>query len=255
MSDPHTPSASTAVTVPASGVARLGARAAPLVCLLLQPVLQRIVGRTAVDAGADAVYCGFRNATNARNFPGLNFTPEELAEAVAYAHRQGAKVLLALNTYPPAGRTTLWREAAETGAPLAVPARCYHARAHGRTKDNCQFVCEGDADGMPLATRDGRPFLRVNGIQILSESYVCLAGEAGALVRAGVGHLRLMPQAVDMVAVAQAFRDCLDGRKDPAEVETGLADLCPGTRFSNGFYHGVAGYRKIAADAAAMVDR
>jgi collagenase-like PrtC family protease len=29
---------------------------------------------------------------------------------------------------------------------LAVSARCYHARAYGRTKDNCQFVCEGDAD-------------------------------------------------------------------------------------------------------------
>ncbi len=78
--------------------------------------------RTAVDAGADAVYCGFRNATNARNFPGLNFTPEELAEAVAYAHRRGAKVLLALNTYPPAGRTALWREAAEIGARLGVDA-------------------------------------------------------------------------------------------------------------------------------------
>ena len=78
--------------------------------------------RTAVDAGADAVYCGFRNATNARNFPGLNFTPEELAEAVAYAHRGGAKVLLALNTYPPAGKTALWREAAETGARLGVDA-------------------------------------------------------------------------------------------------------------------------------------
>ena len=36
--------------------------------------------RTAVDAGADAVYCGFQDATNARNFPGLNFTPEELAQ-------------------------------------------------------------------------------------------------------------------------------------------------------------------------------
>ena len=30
--------------------------------------------RTAVDAGADAVYCGLQNETNARNFPGLNFT-------------------------------------------------------------------------------------------------------------------------------------------------------------------------------------
>lgn len=78
--------------------------------------------RTAVDAGADAVYCGFQNATNARNFPGLNFTPDELAGAVVYAHSKGAKVLLALNTYPPAGKLELWREAADIGARLGVDA-------------------------------------------------------------------------------------------------------------------------------------
>lgn len=78
--------------------------------------------RTAVDAGADAVYCGFQDATNARNFPGLNFTPDELAEAVAYAHARGTKVLLALNTYPPAGNVDLWRQAADTGARLGVDA-------------------------------------------------------------------------------------------------------------------------------------
>ena len=45
-------------------------------------------------------------------------------------------------------------------ASLAVSARCYHARAHGRTKDNCQFVCEQDADGMPLNTRADAPIAR-----------------------------------------------------------------------------------------------
>ena len=78
--------------------------------------------RTAVDAGADAVYCGFQNATNARNFPGLNFTPAELGRSVAYAHARGAKVLLALNTYPPAGKFQLWRDAADLGADLGVDA-------------------------------------------------------------------------------------------------------------------------------------
>ena len=47
--------------------------------------------RAAVDAGADAVYFGFRDETNARNFPGLNFSPAELAEAVAYAASGGAR--------------------------------------------------------------------------------------------------------------------------------------------------------------------
>ncbi len=78
--------------------------------------------RAAVDAGADAVYCGLQNATNARNFPGLNFTPEELATSIAYAHDDGAKVLLAVNTFPPAGKVALWREAIDTGALLGVDA-------------------------------------------------------------------------------------------------------------------------------------
>ncbi len=78
--------------------------------------------RTAVDAGADAVYCGFKNATNARNFPGLNFTPDELEKSVAYAHARDAKVLLALNTYPPAGKFQLWKDAADIGAKLGVDA-------------------------------------------------------------------------------------------------------------------------------------
>jgi len=78
--------------------------------------------RTAVDAGADAVYCGFQNETNARNFTGLNFTPEELQRSVAYAHDRDTKVLLAINTFPPAGKVALWKEAVDTGARLGVDA-------------------------------------------------------------------------------------------------------------------------------------
>jgi O2-independent ubiquinone biosynthesis protein UbiU len=93
-------------------------RAGELVCPAGTPAALR----TAVDAGADSVYCGFRNATNARNFPGLNFTPDELQGAVAYAHERGAKVLLALNTYPPAGKVGLWRDAAAIAARTGVDA-------------------------------------------------------------------------------------------------------------------------------------
>lgn len=94
--------------------------------------------RTAVDAGADAVYCGLQNATNARNFPGLNFTPAELEQALAYAHARGAKVLLAINTFPPAGQFDLWRAAVDLAASLGVDAiivadmgvAAYAARKH-----------------------------------------------------------------------------------------------------------------------------
>ncbi len=78
--------------------------------------------RTAVDVGADAVYCGFQNASNARNFPGLNFTLEEMEQGVAYAHERGTKVLLAINTFPPAGKTDIWKQAVDDGAHFGVDA-------------------------------------------------------------------------------------------------------------------------------------
>ncbi|MDZ4867840.1 MAG: peptidase U32 family protein, partial [Alphaproteobacteria bacterium] len=78
--------------------------------------------RTAVEAGADAVYCGLQNATNARNFPGLNFTVSELRECVRLAHAGDAKVLLAVNTFPPAGGFALWRGAIDTAIDVGVDA-------------------------------------------------------------------------------------------------------------------------------------
>ncbi|MES0811100.1 peptidase U32 family protein [Roseibium sp. SCPC15] len=72
--------------------------------------------RAAADAGADAIYCGFANETNARNFPGLNFSPEELAEGVVYAHQRGAKVLVAINTFARAGNVDIWQRAVDDAA-------------------------------------------------------------------------------------------------------------------------------------------
>lgn len=78
--------------------------------------------RVAVDAGADAVYMGFRDETNARNFPGLNFSVDELAEALDYAHAAGSKVLLAVNTYATAGNSDPWIKAVDNAAKLKVDA-------------------------------------------------------------------------------------------------------------------------------------
>lgn len=73
--------------------------------------------RAAVDAGAHTVYCGFADETNARNFPGLNFSRDELAAGVAYAHQAGSRVLVAVNTFPRAGAEEIWHRAvADAGA-------------------------------------------------------------------------------------------------------------------------------------------
>ncbi len=76
----------------------------------------------AVGAGADAVYCGFRDETNARNFPGLNFSRDELRSSVAHAHRHGVKVLVAINTFPRAGALDLWRQAVDDAAAAGADA-------------------------------------------------------------------------------------------------------------------------------------
>ncbi|WP_416885021.1 peptidase U32 family protein, partial [Marinospirillum sp.] len=52
--------------------------------------------KAAVDQGANAVYLGFRNATNARQFAGLNFTENKAAEGIAYAHARGCRVFCAI---------------------------------------------------------------------------------------------------------------------------------------------------------------
>ena len=72
--------------------------------------------RAAIEAGADTVYCSYNDRTNARNYPGLNFDVEEMAEGVAYAHRKGAKVLVAINTFPPAGQMKDWQAAVDNAA-------------------------------------------------------------------------------------------------------------------------------------------
>ena len=94
--------------------------------------------RAAVDYGADCVYIGFRDDTNARNFTGLNFDETAAREGLRYAHARGAKVLLAINTYPQAANWKRWTatvdKAAEMGFDAAIVADAglmeYAARVH-----------------------------------------------------------------------------------------------------------------------------
>jgi O2-independent ubiquinone biosynthesis protein UbiU len=78
--------------------------------------------RVAVDAGADAVYCGFNDETNARNFPGLNFSRTDMRESIAYAHAHGAKVLVAINTFPRAGALAPWQRAVDDAVAAGADA-------------------------------------------------------------------------------------------------------------------------------------
>ncbi|MCC2636450.1 MAG: putative protease [Moraxellaceae bacterium] len=78
--------------------------------------------KAAVDNGADCVYVGFRDQTNARNFAGLNFDEASLRDGIAYAQARGVKVFVALNTFALAEDVTPWHRAIDQAAALGVAA-------------------------------------------------------------------------------------------------------------------------------------
>lgn len=133
--------------------------------------------------------------------------------------------------------------------PLAISARCFHARAHGLHKDGCRYVCGEDADGLEVRTLENQPFVTVNGTQTLSHTCLNLVRDLATLTRDGITRFRLSPQTTDMPAVARVFRDVLDRRISGDEGEASLASVVTGMPFSNGFLHSVEGHRYVGANA------
>jgi len=119
--------------------------------------------------------------------------------------------------------------------PLAYSARCFTARALDVPKDQCGFRCIDYPDGLPLATRDGRPFLRINGIQIQGEEITDLGPDLPMLRELGVDVLRLYPQQEGMAEIAAHF--------DLARHSPGAAAPI-GLR--NRYWHGEAGMRPMS---------
>ena len=78
--------------------------------------------KAAVDNGANCVYLGLRDATNARNFAGLNFDDAAIVSGVSYAHARGCQVYMALNTYPQAAQPKRWQQAVDKAANMGVDA-------------------------------------------------------------------------------------------------------------------------------------
>ncbi|MEZ5524231.1 MAG: peptidase U32 family protein [Pseudomonadales bacterium] len=78
--------------------------------------------KAAVDHGADAVYIGFKDDTNARHFAGLNFNDGTSQKAIRYAHGKGCRVYVAINTYPQPAGWARWQKAVDVAARLGIDA-------------------------------------------------------------------------------------------------------------------------------------
>lgn len=125
--------------------------------------------------------------------------------------------------------------------PLAFSARCFTARAHQRPKDDCGFVCAQYADGLTLSSREGAPFLALNGIQTQSAAAQNVLDSLPAIAAAGVDVLRLSPQSGQFPAVVAAFRGALEGAATAAAAAMPEASLPGG--YCDGFLRGMPGMR------------
>ena len=156
--------------------------------------------KAAVDHGADGVYLGLKDNTNARNFSGLNFDDRTLAEGIRYAHARGRQVLMALNTYPQPGQVERWQRAVDRAADLGVDA-----------------VILADAGLMAYAAKT-HPELRLHlSVQGSATSY-----EAIEFYRERFGIRRaVLPRVLSLAQVENVVRNT------PVEIELfGFGGLC-----------------------------
>lgn len=125
--------------------------------------------------------------------------------------------------------------------PLAISARCAHARVYKRSKNNCEFVCDKDQNGLEVFTLDQQPFLTVNGLQTMSYTVCNLIAEIPTLKKMGVHYFRLSAQVTNMATVAQLFHAVIDEKISAHEGMQKLRELLPNAIFSDGFYQQKAG--------------
>ncbi len=147
----------------------------------------------------------------------------------------GRQALAAMRPEMPAGVET--EVFAHGRLPLAYSARCFTARRYRLQKDSCEFRCIEFPDGLTLKTREGAPFLAINGIQTQSAKIYHLERELPELAAAGVDLIRVSPQSDAMPALIAAYRDLLAGR--PAAMPAG--DYC------NGFWYERPGLEMVTA--------
>lgn len=123
--------------------------------------------------------------------------------------------------------------------PLAFSARCFTARHRNLPKDDCRFSCIAHPDGLRMDTRDGQPFLVLNGIQTQSAAVYNLAGEFDALVASGVDVLRISPQSEHTAQIVARF-DTLRRGTDAAAIAADVTTLLPDAA-CDGYWHGRPG--------------
>jgi len=124
--------------------------------------------------------------------------------------------------------------------PLAHSARCFTARRFNLQKESCEFGCLAFPDGLVLETRDGIPFLALNGVQTQSARSYNLAADVGALHAAGIDILRVSAAARGTPEVLNTLRRTIDEALAPGAAQAAFMALAEETQ-CNGFWRGRPG--------------
>ncbi len=166
-----------------------------------------------------------------------SYTLQLLAEAGAtrwvFPPEIGRSALAGLQKEKPAIETEVF---AHGRLPLAYSARCFTARRYRLQKDSCEFRCLDFPEGLLLKTREGMPFLTLNGIQTMSARVYHLERELPGLA-ANVELIRLSPQPAQMDELIAAYRGLLDG----------VAAPMPAGDYCNGFWYEKPGLDWVTA--------
>jgi collagenase-like PrtC family protease len=78
--------------------------------------------KAALQQGADAIYVGFRDDTNARHFAGLNLDERQLETGLSLIRKSGKQLYVAVNTYAQPQGWVRWQRAVDHAAALGVDA-------------------------------------------------------------------------------------------------------------------------------------
>ena len=124
--------------------------------------------------------------------------------------------------------------------PLAYSARCFTARSHNLPKDDCQFRCLDDPDGLMLRTREDESFLVLNGIQTQSAKTQNLIRDIDDFINFEIDVLRISPQSTNTEKVIAIFDNCLHGRISSDEAAESLQQYILSGE-CDGYWHGEAG--------------
>lgn len=128
--------------------------------------------------------------------------------------------------------------------PLAYSARCFTARHHQLAKDQCQFKCLQDEQGILVNTQEGDAFAQINGIQTQSAKVSNLINQTHDLITQGIDVLRVVPIAAeDTLEVIRQLSKVFEQQKS-AQFEPDK--LSNSYQYCNGYWFQIEGMNQAS---------